>query len=394
MQAHHRNAVNQGASSNVKNRLVFIDLLRGWATIVMIEVHVFNAFLLAEIKSAPWFGWMNFVNGLVAPSFLFVAGFVFVVASDRKLEEFRTYGKAFWRQLSRISLIWVIGYGLHLPYFSLTRTLRDSTDSQLQLFFQSDVLHCIAIGLLIVFLGRIIIRRDNYYTLFLALIGTCAVLMAPFIWQTDFSRTLPAFIAPYFNDQQGSIFPLFPWLGFLMFGAVAASVYKKARAEGGEQRYFLILSAIGSLLVIAGAYLIDLPAHIPAMSTAIRANPVFFASRLGIVFLLLVACWYYAEWRKTEKSFVLDVSKESLLVYTAHLLVIYGRFVGDNSPAFNFNESFNLPQAVLATLALVLVMVAAAKAWSATKQWSMRWARIVSYATGLILLVVFIVRVY
>jgi uncharacterized membrane protein len=360
----------------------------------MIEVHVFNAFLLTDIKNAAWFGWVNFVNGLVAPSFLFVAGFVFVVASDRKLAEFRTYGKAFWRQLSRIGLIWVIGYGLHLPYFSLTRTLRDATDSQLLLFSQSDILHCIAVGLLIVFLGRIFIRQDTIYKIYLILIGSCAVLIAPFIWEIDFSRLLPAFVAPYFNDHQGSIFPLFPWLGFLMFGAVAAFVYKKARADGGERRYFLILTAIGSFLVIAGTFLVDLPSYIPYMSTAIRANPVFFASRLGIVFLLLVACWYYAEWRKTERSFVLDVSKESLLVYTAHLLVIYGRFWDGNSPAFYYGESLNLAQAILATIVLVVLMVLSAQVWGATKKKSMRWARIISYGTGLVLLAVFLVRVY
>jgi uncharacterized membrane protein len=360
----------------------------------MIEVHVFNAFLLPDIKNAGWFGWVNFVNGLVAPSFLFVAGFVFVVASDRKLEEFRTYGKAFWRQLSRIFLIWVIGYGLHLPYFSLTRTLRDSTASQLLLFSQSDILHCIAIGLLIVFLGRIVIKRDQYYQLFLVLIGSLMVLVAPFIWEIDFSLFLPGFITPYFNDHQGSIFPLFPWLGFLMFGAVAAFAHRKARASGEEKKYSLILTAIGSFLVIAGSLLVDLPSHIPGMSTAIRANPVFFASRLGIVFLLLVACWYYAEWRKTEKSFVLDVSRESLLVYTAHLLVIYGRFWNGNSPAFYYGESFTIPQAIIATIALILVMIACAKVWSMTKQKSIRWARVISYATGIIVLVVFVIRVY
>jgi uncharacterized membrane protein len=378
----------------MKNRLVFIDLLRGWATIVMIEVHVFNAFLLPDIKSAGWFGWVNFVNGLVAPSFLFVAGFVFVVASDRKLDEFRTYGKAFWRQLGRIMLIWVIGYGLHLPYFSLTRTLRDSTDSQLLLFSQSDILHCIAIGLLIIFLGRIVIKRDQYYQLYLVLIGSLTVLIAPFIWEIDFSRYLPGFIAPYLNDHQGSIFPLFPWLGFLMFGGVAAFVHKKARSSGSERSYFLKLAGLGSFLVIAGTLLVSLPSYIPQMSTAIRANPVFFASRLGIVFLLLVACWYFAEWRKTEKSFVLDMSRESLLVYTAHLLVIYGRFWNGNSPTFYYGESFTVPQAVIATFALILVMVVSAKLWGMLKQGSMRWARIVSYASGVIALGVFIVRVY
>ncbi|MCX6133547.1 MAG: heparan-alpha-glucosaminide N-acetyltransferase domain-containing protein [Ignavibacteriales bacterium] len=378
----------------MKNRLVFVDLLRGWATIIMIEVHVFNAFLLADIKNAAWFGWVNFVNGLVAPSFLFVAGFVFVVASDRKLEEFRTFGKAYWRQLSRIVLIWVIGYGLHLPYFSLTRTVRDSTAAQILLFSQSDILHCIAIGLLIVFLGRIVIRRDLNYQWFLAMLGSLMVLLAPFIWEIDCSLYLPGFIAPYFNDHQGSIFPLFPWLGFLMFGALAAFAYKKASAGGEVRNYFLILAALGSFLVIAGTLLVGLPAYIPHMSTAIRANPIFFASRLGIVCLLLVGCWYYSEWRKTEKSFVLDASKESLLVYTAHLLVIYGRFWDGNSPAFNYGESFTVFQAIIATIALIVVMIVFARAWSAIKQKSMRWARIISYATGLILLAVFIVRVY
>jgi uncharacterized membrane protein len=378
----------------VKNRLVFVDLLRGWATIVMIEVHVFNAFLLPEIKNAGWFGGVNFVNGLVAPSFLFVAGFVFVVASDRKLEEFRRYGKGFWRQLSRILLIWVIGYGLHLPYFSLTRTLRDSTASQLLLFSQSDILHCIAIGLLIVFLARIVIKRDQYYQLFLVLVGTLTVIVAPFIWEIDFSNFLPGFMASYFNDHQGSIFPLFPWLGFLMFGAVAAFAHKKARGNATETRYFQRLALLGGILLVGGTFLVDLPSKVPFMSTAIRANPVFFASRLGIVFLLLVACWYYAEWRKTERSFVLDVSRESLLVYTAHLLVIYGRFWDGNSPAFNYGGTFTVLQSSIATLALILLMVLCAKGWSTLKQKSMRWARIVSYATGSIVLIVFIVRVY
>ena len=378
----------------MKNRLVFVDFLRGWATIVMVEVHVFNAFLLPDIKNAAWFGWVNFVNGLVAPSFLFVAGFVFVVASDRKLEEFRTFGNAFWRQLSRICLVWVIGYGLHLPYFSLTRTLRDSTASQLLLFSQSDILHCIAIGLLIVFLGRIVIKRDQYYQLFLVLVGSLMVLVAPFIWEIDFSLSLPGFIAPYFNDHQGSIFPLFPWLGFLMFGAVAAFAYKKARGNGTETLYFQRLALLGGILLVGGTFLVDLPSKVPLMSTAIRANPVFFASRLGIVFLLLVACWYYAQWRKTERSFVLDVSKESLLVYTAHLLAIYGRFWDGNSPVNYYGGTFSVLQSAIATLALILLMVLCAKGWSMLKLKSMRWARYVSYATGIILFIVFIVRVY
>jgi hypothetical protein len=183
-------------------------------------------------------------------------------------------------------------------------------------------------------------------------------------------------------------------MGFLMFGAVAAFAHKTARENGAEVTYFRRLTIFGTALLVGGSLLIEVPAHLPMMSAAIRANPVFFASRLGIVFLLLAACWYYAEWRKTERSFVLDVSKESLLVYTAHLLAIYGRFWDGNSPVNYYGGTFSVLQSAIATLALILLMVLCAKGWSMLKLKSMRWARYVSYATGIILFIVFIVRVY
>lgn len=376
----------------MKSRLVFVDLLRGWATIVMIEVHLFNAFLVAGLKDTGWFKVLNYVNGLVAPSFLFVAGFVFVVSSQRKLEEFRTFGKAFWRQLTRIGLIWVIGYGLHLPFFSLTRTINETTSAGWLAFFQSDILHCIAVGLLIIFLGRILIKRDDYYQRFLAAIGGLTVLVAPLIWDIDFSTRIPGFVAAYLNGQQYSVFPLFPWLGFLMFGAVTAFAYGRARSVGKEVGYFRALAVIGFSLLVCGSLFIELPIRIPNVSTAIRANPLFFASRLGIVLLLLTACYYYAQQRKTERSFVLDVSKESLLVYTAHLLFIYGEYWNEKGLAYWYGGTFSVVQCILATGGLTLLMLIAARGWSWLKQTSMPWARFVSYATGIIVLIVFIVR--
>lgn len=378
----------------MKNRLVFVDLLRGWATIVMIEVHVFNAFVFDTVKGEGWFQALNFVNGLVAPTFLFVAGFVFVVASDRKLEEFRTYGKAFWKQLSRIGLVWVIGYGLHLPFFSLYRTVYDSTQDQLLQFYQSDILHCIAIGMLMVFIGRIVIRSDEWYQRFLIIVGSVFVLVAPVIWDVDYSVVLPGYLASYLNGQQGSMFPLFPWLGFLMFGAVAAFAHKRARAAGREGVYFQRILLVGIGLIIVGSVFVDIPSRIPSFSTAIRANPLFFASRLGFILTLLAACYYYSEWRKTERSIVLDVSRESLLVYTAHLLVIYGRFWDGQSPAALYGGSFSIAACILGTLGLILLMIVLAKVWGWIKRRSFPWARYISYATGLTTLFVFIIRKY
>ena len=376
----------------MKNRLVFVDLLRGWATIVMIEVHVFNAFIIPGYKNAEWFGVLNYINGLVAPSFLFVAGFVFVIASDRKLEEFRTFGRAFWKQLSRIGLIWLIGYGLHLPFFSLARTMYESSPAQWLSFSQSDILHCIAVGMMIIFLGRIVIKQDRRYEWYIIGIGTAVVLIAPLIWHIDFYAILPAIIAGYFDGRGVSLFPLFPWLGFLMFGAVTAFAFKKARGLGKEKEYITRLTIIGVSLLVAGSLLVQMPSRLLGLATSAQANPMFFASRLGVVLLLLTACWLYAERRKTERSFVLDVSRESLLVYTLHLIVIYSEYWNGKSLDHWYNGTLSIEGCIAATLGLTLAMILIAMVWTRIKRNSVPWARGISYAMGIFLLLLFILK--
>jgi hypothetical protein len=169
-------------------------------------------------------------------------------------------------------------------------------------------------------------------------------------------------------------------------------VYKKARGLGRDKEYFKWLSIIGAALLIFGSLLVELPSQLTGVSVAARANPLFFASRLGITFLLLTLCWLYAEWRKTERSFVLDVSKESLLVYTLHLVVIYSEYWNNKSLDHWWGGTLSVAQCALWTLGLMVAMIIVAKAWSYIKQTSMPWARYISYATGILLLIVFIVK--
>ena len=62
-------------------RLLFIDRLRGWAVVVMIETHIVNALLRNDLRHETAFVILNFINGLVAPTFLFCAGFAFAISS-------------------------------------------------------------------------------------------------------------------------------------------------------------------------------------------------------------------------------------------------------------------------------------------------------------------------
>ncbi len=376
----------------MKQRLVFVDLLRGWATLVMIEVHVFNAFLLPSIKDNGWFVIVNYINGLVAPSFLFISGFVFVVTSERKLAEFREFGGAFWKQLQRIGLVWCIGYGLHLPFFSFIRILRETDERGWLRFYQTDVLQCIALGLTILFILRILVEETKRYQKILLWISAAAIVLAPMVWDADVRRWLPAPFAAYVNGQHFSQFPVFNWLGFLTLGGIAAVRFGEARKLGREFDFFKSIAYLGLGFIVAGRALLEIPVAIPLVSSAIRGNPLFFLERAGIVLALLALCWWYANVRKTERSFVIDASKESLLVYAGHLTLIYGQFSGERSLASIYGGQFGLLKTILGTLGVMALSIAAAKLWTWMKSTYPDRAKSVAYVFFTILMILFFIR--
>ncbi len=375
-----------------KNRLAFIDLLRGWAIIIMIEVHVFNTFILPVLKTTSWYNVLNFINGLVAPSFTFISGFVFLIASNRKLESFRTYGPAFWKQIRRISLIWSIGYFLHLPFFSFHRMITDTTKEGWLLFYQVDILQCIAFGLLLLFISRLLIRNSQAYRIFLFIGGVFVIIATMFVCDYDFLNWIPAPIAAYINSRHYSLFPLFPWLAFILFGGYFASRYIDAREQKKEKIFISHFALIGVFILTVCIIGTGLNFCVPFGSSDIKANPIFFFERLAIVMILLAVCWFYANYRKTEKSFVLDTGKESLMVYTAHLLVIYGRFWNDRSPDFYFGGTFNVAECAASTIALMMIMIGAAILWGWLKKNHLPLARVMFFMFVATVISIFMTR--
>jgi hypothetical protein len=200
-----------------------------------------------------------------------------------------------------------------------------------------------------------------------------------FVWNYDFLNLIPAPIAAYINGLHYSLFPLFPWSAFMLFGGYFASRYINAREQKKEKEFILHFALAGSILFVACMIGLELQASLHIVLIDIRANPLFFFERLGIVMLLLTVCWFYADYRKTEKSFVLDVSRESLMVYAAHLLVIYGRFWNERSLAFLYGTTFNVSECIVSTLTLIVVMIGAAIVWGWMKRNHLPLARMMFF---------------
>ncbi|MGE5497394.1 MAG: heparan-alpha-glucosaminide N-acetyltransferase domain-containing protein [Syntrophothermus sp.] len=375
-----------------KKRLAFIDLYRGWAILLMIETHIFNALLSPALKATYGFKVLSFINGLVAPSFLFISGFAFAVASLRKIDQYRSYGFEFWRQLWRILLIIIIGYSLGLPYLSLHKLLYKATPQELLPFLRVDVLQCIAVGLLFMFLLRIYIKSDKIYHYILIGVSVVLFMAAPAINKIDFAQYMPVYLANYINDMYGSLFPVFPWLAFMLPGATLGHYYLKLKQEGREEELLNKLLLYSIIVFVISAVVLWSHLEIFAYLSSIKPGQFFYAMRLAIVIMLLVIARIYEIRRQTEKSFVIDIGRESLLIYWLHLQVIYRVIWGGISLNRYVHGTFGVWECVVATILLILLMAICAYAWGQLK---MRFLKPIQYATlGLIgtLVIMFLIK--
>ncbi|MFN0156769.1 MAG: heparan-alpha-glucosaminide N-acetyltransferase domain-containing protein [Bacteroidota bacterium] len=374
-------------------RIEFIDLLRGWAVIVMIETHVFNATLTREIRGTDLFEFLAFVNGLVAPSFLFASGMAWAVTTRRKLNDYLSFGKPLVKQFGRLLFVLGIGYLLHMPKFNYDQLINLTEEEPWRLFFQADVLQCIAVSLM--FMQCLLLVVKNEHRLYLILFGltVAIVFLAPVMWGIDFWPLLPAVIAGYMNGNHFSGFPgfpIFPWSAFLFAGAIAGYYYLESRPHEETAQKFMKRLLLWVPALIGVSFLIHPMAEsVYPTYDYWRFSPSFCLVRLGIV-MILCGVMYFYEKRKglSPSSPVTLMGRESLIVYTTHLLLIYGDF-----GKFNFqkyvNNSFGYGGAIVVTLVLLGLMYGVAYAWTRIKRESPRWKMILQYGTLAFLVGVF-----
>jgi len=371
-------------------RIQFIDLLRGWAVIVMIETHVFNASLDPVITNGYPFQLLKFVNGLVAPSFLFASGLAYAVTTNRKINEYLAFGPKLFRQLGRLSLIIGIGYLMHLPRFSLQHLLTLTEARQWEAVYQADVLQCIGVSLLVIQLVLLAVRSERalYRVVFAITIGLLAA--TPFMWSIDAWTIVPPPVGEYLNGLHHSLFPLFPWSSFLFAGSLTGYWYVRSGRTKSDAGVVLALGAIAVLLIISSLLLTPLTREFYPVYDYWRFSPAFVLLRLGLVCVLTAGMFLYERRAGVSPSSVVTlIGRQSLLVYVAHLFLIYGDF-----GVFSFQDAagnaFSYHEALAATIILFLLMYLLAATWERVRSRGVQFTRRVQLAGLLILLGLFL----
>jgi len=368
-------------------RIDFIDLLRGWAVIVMIETHVFNATLEPGLLSGQAFQYIKFINGLVAPSFLFASGLAFAVTVHRKREHLTTFSPSLLHQTGRLLSIALIGYLLHIPVLPITKLLSAGSDEQIGTLFQVDILQCIAASLLLLQTLLLVCRTEHRLYIAAGFGGSAMVLLTPLAWGFDATAVLPRFAAAYINGNDHSLFPLFPWAGFLSAGAIAGYIFVSVRERPGgqsvEQRFIQSLAWVGASMILLAYLAGPLGKRWYPMHDFWQTSPSFFLLRLGIVMMLTALLASVSSGKPTAfRTPVLLFGKESLLIYVVHLLILYGTF-GPFTLVNRIGSSFGYAEASILAGLLVTVMFGLGRLWNTLRHTSPGLKRLLTFAVGI-----------
>ncbi len=269
-------------------RLLWLDLFRGLAVLGMVWTHAANTFLDAGLQTTAWFHELSYYHGLIAPAFFWIAGYV-------RAHVTAAAPKPALPALKRLLLVLLIAYLMYVPWNDLLHAQAWRAACTV------NVLHCLAIS------GMLMLVAERFGHWRHAVVAVLMVLFVGLQKSAESWHTGLLFIDQYFNRNQGSLFALFPWVGFGLAGFLTRGLW-----SGRADRHAALVLVLGALLAFAQPY-----------SPWPGGPPEFFLERLGWVMMaaVLVAC--VADRLSAATGWLRLAGRESLLLYVVHLLLIH-----------------------------------------------------------------------
>jgi uncharacterized membrane protein len=364
-------------------RVIFIDLARAMAVVMMLYGHTVSALLAPSYRSGPWYDAWQFQRGLTSILFLLLSGFAFSVATTRHWASHMHASPALMKRLRRFSLFVALGYALHFPVARFSGLWHLSQD-QWRAFLAADVLQLIGVTFLAVQAVAMLSRSRRVFMVLSFVLASLMIAGTPAVWRQPWDTVLPLVLAQYLTSSSGSLFPLFPFAGSVLLGAGLGQLYARWGASHLVPFANRILLGGGLALALAG-FAWRWTAFDPFGPGPGRYIPGEFILRTGIS-LVILGIVAHSSRRIAHLPHVFGaVAQESLLIYFVHLCVVYGS-VWNLGLVHLVGETLRPLGAAAAVVALVGSMVLLAWYWNWFKHHRPRIARYVVIATAIALI--------
>jgi uncharacterized membrane protein len=321
-----------------KQRLTYIDWMRGLACVVMFQTHCYDSWLGGAARQTHFFMWSQLGGTLPAPLFLFLAGISAALGTDRLRQKgipavqiAHSTMKRGWEIFGLALLFRVQEFVLGQPWAPWTDLLR------------VDILNTIGLSIVLMSaLSWVVARMRNApasqlaipSALAAAVVALSIALLTPPLWTTWRPRWLPWWLESYINgvhiyrQPQPWLFPLFPWAGFAFAGMAAGFLLMRRPAREHPLRSVAWIAAAGALLGALAWWLDAQPLQLYAVYDFWHTSPNFFLIRVGILCAILLFSYAWCRWGLAALTFspLVQMGTTSLLVYWVHIEFVYGRF--------------------------------------------------------------------
>jgi uncharacterized membrane protein len=304
-------------------RLFFIDAVRAFAILMMLQGHFIDALLEVRFRSNEYtaFTIWSYFRGITAPTFFTISGLIFtylLIKAKQKGEEGFRIKKGLIRGIMLIG----IGYLLRIPILMWFEGKFNTY------WLAVDVLQCIGLSLIIIILLYLItFKKTLIFSILLLVLGTLIFVTEPLYRNLELSH-LPIAIANYMSKANKSVFTILPWFGYMAYGGFISTLFYRYLERNVFKTSIIIGFIITGIILIKYSslilYQLNLLTGIEVFKLSAGYNYLF--TRLGDV-LILFAIFYLLE-NVLKHFLILKIGQKTLSIYVIHFIIIYGSFTG------------------------------------------------------------------
>ena len=338
-----------------RERLVFLDALRGFALIMMVLNHT-GRWWQDRVMGWPRYYSIYVTMAVAAPIFIFLVGFCLPLSGTRGEEPARVM---LWKYAKRGGRLILAGLLLNLLVFP-----EDP-------IYNNGVLQTIGVGIIAAAAATGILR---YRGMRAALVALAVLLYLAFGWSfewlSEWVRAHPAGSRLLFLE-----FPPWPWISLVLVGLVLGDLWVEQRDSRARARYLWLMLGAGALC-FAGFFGYDWWAETPKRWTFMRdfilnnhwtprgASVIWI---LGMLFVLMALFYYAAEVRRLRMTWLVTLGRTALVLYFLHQLIVLTLVNQRLSMRFNDWWLYGL-----ANLVLMVLLLGIGRLWLEVKR---RWRR-------------------
>jgi len=346
------------ATPKSRARIESVDWLRGWAVVLMIQTHLYDAWCNAAAKATEAYAWSRYLGGVPSRLFLLLVGVSMAIKYEAQLAKGVDRATMVRGAAKRGLEIVGLAYLFRIQEYVLGGCY-DWRD-----IFRVDILNCIGASMFVAAFIAAPRRGKPAIVVCLAAAAAC-IALGPILGPHHFPDWLPRPLTSYLGGERPmSWFPLFPWLAWVLIGVPIGHYWVRAGGTSRRQAMaFVITAVVGVGMAWAVMWIRRHYPHVIHYPSEMvqQMGPGTFFYRLGTMGPMALAAYLVTRLSGSRFSVMQQLGKTSLLVYWVHVELVYGHMFG------RLHHKLSMAQAtvgfVLMTAAMLALSVLRTKYW-------------------------------